>query len=122
MIDNVHAPAGARTGWPVERALGERRVRGVVGGFEEVGELVEDVRDRGSGARVEEGDEARAGCDELLERGPGGDGEGGGCCWRGVGVWFEPAGGVGGVEGADGDVVAVDEQDGDDFVGVGVEP
>lgn len=52
MVDDVHAAVRAGTGGPVERAGGEGRVQGVVGGFEEVGEFVEDVGVGGGGGAV----------------------------------------------------------------------
>ena len=55
-----------------------------------------------------------------MEGGPGGEGEGG-SGWR-VSVGFQAAGCICVVERAYIDVVAVDEEDCDDFVGIGVKP
>ena len=62
VVDDVHAAVGRGVPRSVERAAGEARVGHVEGGLEEVGELVEDVRELGHvGAVVEEEDEARSG-------------------------------------------------------------
>ena len=52
VVDDVHAAGGGGLGGPVEGAFGEGGVGGVVGGFEEVGEFIEDVGDGGGGAGV----------------------------------------------------------------------
>ena len=52
VIDDVHAASGRGVGGAVEGTFGEFGVEGVVGGFEEVGEFVEDVGDGRVGARI----------------------------------------------------------------------
>ena len=111
--------------WAIDSALGERGVRGVEGRFPEVGEFGEDVGHGGGvvvGAGVEEGDEARVVGDDLGEGGPGAGVGVGMACHRGVGVVGDVAGDEGVFEMRDVGVLRVGEQDGDDFVGVGVEP
>ena len=43
MVDDIHAAVGGSAGRTVECALREGGVGGIEGGFEEVGEFVEDV-------------------------------------------------------------------------------
>ena len=52
MVDDVHAAVWGGAGGSVEAAFGEGGVGGVVGGFEEVGEFVEDVGGCGWGGAV----------------------------------------------------------------------
>ena len=142
---------GGDGGRAVDGAGGEERGGYVEGGFPEVGEFVEDVGDAGGGSAVVEEDyEALGGGDHFLEGWPDGRGGRGGvwwwwwCCKRrcGWGGVPTPAGrgwrdGIGGwdvcvfqdsapdedlLKGADVEVVAVGEKQGEDLVGVFVEP
>ena len=120
MIHDIHPTVSGGTLGAINGAFGEARVCDVVRGFEEVSEFIEDVIDRGRGAGVEEGDEAGVVADQFGEGWPSGEAERGG--GRRVGVLLEVAGCVCCVEQTDVDVVAVHEEEGDDFVRVGVEP
>lgn len=102
MIDDVHplfylrdlCRRGRDGGGAVDGAGGEERGGYIEGGFPEVGEFVEDVRDAGGGgAVVEEDDEAVGGGDHLLEGWPDRRvGRGSGwwwcCCCRRRGGWW----------------------------------
>lgn len=74
------------------------------------------------GAVVEEGNEAGVVGDELVEGGPGVEGPVIGVFWGDVGVGDNAALVEGVVEVGDGEVIAVCEQDGDNFSRVLVKP
>lgn len=128
MVHDVHSLRHHRREFaqplrPIDLALRERRIEGIVRSFPEVGELVEEVGDFGLiCAIVKESNEARVGGDEFAESGPGVEGPFLGISVRGVCVRCDPAflerfAEVGGVE-----VVAVCEEDSNDFLGMVVEP
>lgn len=109
--------------WPIDLALREPWIQGIVRCLPEIGELVEEIGDFGLvGSVVEEGDEAGIGGDEFTEGGPGVEGPFfgiavGNVCVRYDAALLESFVEIGGVE-----VVAVCEEDGDDFLGMVVEP
>lgn len=108
---------------PIDLALREGWIESIIRCFLEVGELIEEVGDLPLvGAVVKEGDEAGVGGDEFAEGGPGVEGLFLGIAKRDVCVRCDAASLERATEVGSVQVVAVCKEDGNNFLGVVVEP